>query len=1255
LARYGGGSRPGYEDETQQGARSSLLCMEPGRRPDAARQGRARARARSRLFSKRRSKAGAGAVCTRTDPVPVDVDTGYGGSEDGGHGSTHSSSESRGRSRARGVAKKKIEDPHDSAEDDASLYVTEDEDDCESEQDVAIPAAALDSSSRTPAPALGSLLRIRVSSARRHGSESADSDEHRGTSSKASRRHRRRHRRRRGNQHDADEGDCDDGRKRAATAQASPALSDALAGPRARMPPLETQLLELPGGRAPIRVDPRQPNTAYVHSSGAFDLYARFYEEVCGMRRVDDPRRAGVVLGNEFELMRLLASSGWAHFHPHARVLFLPGVVLLDDKAELAALLAGASYHPTTYVNEAPETADLRGWWIDKPARGSSGRGLSIVRDPAAWKAEGHVLQRYRDDPLLHRGRYKFDLRALALVTGDGRAMVYSDAVMRCCTMPYAPVGGTRRGRGGRAVREQDVDERAHLTNVSVQAKYDRTQSHVDLLSEHAELYEALMPRVRALVHDVLARWFSRVASDDEGGLAGKQPQHQRAAAPTTSPVVSARRGGADDDATVPPAPQDDADDKPARRPRSRCTRTEGADEDGARASVVTSPSSAAQGFRIIGFDVLPLDSGDVVFVEANYQPGLGRDGKLGRFYERALQEMLRCTVDPAWAAAKLVTVCPALAEFAHDTPDAGVQRRRRGAALTVAASSMLVTDACAAALPAPLLPSAHSEGGATSSRAGAGADRRCAAGGHLPGQFGVSPAPPWLAAAVERAAQRLPPRGVADIVRGPGATLVLGTYADARAAAECLLLDPADCAAGRREGELVAYGMVEQLPPAAVGMARNRARGTRARVADVALLRVQGSRRARTAAGAEREQNNGRRGGGGGTKRGHGKPPENTEVLHLLRGPWDGAGGSSSSCVCVITAGAAGGGDVGDRGEASARRKSGSRRPHGSAHDAYPRGTLAVVCAFVADDTGRVRLDERGAVLVARDGATSAAGAVDAETEAGAWAQVRARAAEELCVAWNLSTTGGSAAPRSVECGIAVFARPRGEDSMTAVAAVPLRPAFADREDAQVLSHLLTYYRLSDLAHFCGTALASLCVEAHARARATPRTHPASATARAAAPVAAAAAGTASARRERRDGGHRRGAARTFWSPPAATASSVYEDPHDHAAGMRQQPSSAWSVKAPAYAPWAQPAYMLDGSVSATAATLDAARPARYFHQHALRAAPAGTRGASHTRASSQAFAQQQDSFRNYLGLRLTQPGRAHTGALRPADPYAW
>lgn len=367
--------------------------------------------------------------------------------------------------------------------------------------------------------------------------------------------------------------------------------------------------------RQVIQYDFAVRRVVYVHPSGSFDLYAPFFEDECGMVRTTEEREAGIVLGNEFELKRQIAIGGWNIFQPHARVLFLPGVVLLDDKIELARLLADAPYHPQTHIERVPDHCQARGWWIDKPARGSSGRGIRIVHNPLSWAADGHVLQAYANNPLLHRGTYKFDLRVLAIVFSDGRAFVYPDAIMRCCGVPYEPLPDRlsassapspqfhKRQRGisvnvsARAnYALPEGAERAHLTNVCVQAKYDSTQSHVDVLSRHEAMHRTLMPKASGVVLDVLHRWFRRVHEEcDEGDVEGRVD--------------------------------------------------------------VTEHNRRACGFRIVGFDILPLNDGRVVFIEANYQPGLARDGTLGEFYARALREMLRCTVDPVWCSRRVCNV----------------------------------------------------------------------------------------------------------------------------------------------------------------------------------------------------------------------------------------------------------------------------------------------------------------------------------------------------------------------------------------------------------------------------------------------------------------------------------------------------------------------------------------------------------------------------------------------------------------------
>lgn len=312
------------------------------------------------------------------------------------------------------------------------------------------------------------------------------------------------------------------------------------------------------------------------------------------MAQTDNISEAGIVLDNEFDLKRHVALQGWSHFHATARILFLPGIVMLDDKIEFAHLLADAPYHPRTYCNKVPSSAseELNGWWIDKPARGSSGRGIRLVFNPQGWSKEGHVLQQYAREPLLFRNVFKFDLRVLALVTGDGYAYVYPDAVMRCSGKPYVPLPDVRHDAKMHYLPESY--ERIHLTNVCVQAKYDTSQSYVNILSDHPQLHTSLMPACEQMIVDVLCRWYTRVHTDTHGSL----------------------------------------------------------DTAGA------SQELRAKGFRIVGFDLLPMRDGTLKFIEANYQPGMAMDGPLGAFYARAMTNMLRCIVDPTWADQHLVRYC---------------------------------------------------------------------------------------------------------------------------------------------------------------------------------------------------------------------------------------------------------------------------------------------------------------------------------------------------------------------------------------------------------------------------------------------------------------------------------------------------------------------------------------------------------------------------------------------------------------------
>ena len=110
----------------------------------------------------------------------------------------------------------------------------------------------------------------------------------------------------------------------------------------------------------------------------------------------------------------------------------------------------------------------MSNFWIMKPIRSSRGRGISLVNDICSVNySEPVVLQKYLMNPLLLYG-FKFDLRLYLLVTSFNplEAFVYREGFGRF---------GSKKYSGS----PLDInDERIHLTNSSVQSKYNMSNEH---------------------------------------------------------------------------------------------------------------------------------------------------------------------------------------------------------------------------------------------------------------------------------------------------------------------------------------------------------------------------------------------------------------------------------------------------------------------------------------------------------------------------------------------------------------------------------------------------------------------------------------------------------------------------------------------------------------------------------------------------------------------------------------------------------
>ncbi len=126
----------------------------------------------------------------------------------------------------------------------------------------------------------------------------------------------------------------------------------------------------------------------------------------------------------------------------------VPGWGALDDKAELWLLAASDApgLIPQTFTQESERKILIAaqhthpGLWVGKHARLFGGQSLSVAADPTALPlGDGHIVQRYVDDPLLI-GEHKFHLRAYVLV-GAVRpltAFVHLDGIARAAPLPWS-------------------------------------------------------------------------------------------------------------------------------------------------------------------------------------------------------------------------------------------------------------------------------------------------------------------------------------------------------------------------------------------------------------------------------------------------------------------------------------------------------------------------------------------------------------------------------------------------------------------------------------------------------------------------------------------------------------------------------------------------------------------------------------------------------------------------------------------------
>lgn len=330
-------------------------------------------------------------------------------------------------------------------------------------------------------------------------------------------------------------------------------------------------------------LDPTIPPRIYLEPGAPYSLIATQIASDTGMHMTSDRTDAGLVLLEEETAQRTIRAHGWA-FHPRARVIYIPGMLFIEDKCKLAHLLATAPYHPQTAVESAsPAVIAQSHRWIEKRGLGANGQDVRIVTAAeildahgsgsssssssssgpailaAGWAKEGHVLQRYEEDVMLFEGR-KFDMRVHAIMLADGRFAIHRDALVRRCARPYSI---------------SESDPASQITNMSVQKRFDPSlRSVTTTLSELPySLRTRIAPKVLACISDLLGRFHKQTARAAEESLGGKILRERFA-------------------------------------------------------------------FRMFGIDILPLRNGDVKVLEVNYRPAINLSGAVAPFYKRLIRWM---------------------------------------------------------------------------------------------------------------------------------------------------------------------------------------------------------------------------------------------------------------------------------------------------------------------------------------------------------------------------------------------------------------------------------------------------------------------------------------------------------------------------------------------------------------------------------------------------------------------------------------
>merc|ERR1719235_1202552 len=158
----------------------------------------------------------------------------------------------------------------------------------------------------------------------------------------------------------------------------------------------------------------------------------------------------------------------------------------LDSFLPQTFLFCRSCHERSEFVQEyrRRQDAGLDNTWILKPSGGAHGDDIVVMRGEddilkflkmqqeagrGAW-----VVQKYLHNPLLLPGQRKFDVRCMVLVTHDYSIYLYSEGILRSCSVKFSL---------------EDLDDRfAHLANHCLQEHHPEYGSYepLNLLSYDA-------------------------------------------------------------------------------------------------------------------------------------------------------------------------------------------------------------------------------------------------------------------------------------------------------------------------------------------------------------------------------------------------------------------------------------------------------------------------------------------------------------------------------------------------------------------------------------------------------------------------------------------------------------------------------------------------------------------------------------------------------------------------------------------------